>query len=368
MICDHRFPDDTLFMLFEEDYRFWPIGEDPDGVDDYPERLKKAMKRQQDTKAGAYRPDTWTDGPAAGGAKGEAAKGRAKGIRVAGEFHYVPMRQSTTTEVDGGLRQEVADLIRIATFCNRNRMGDIIWFGWNPNKNGKKKTWLWNGSHGLMLTKLGAHHIEIGMNTNAIEREHIDLALAWWLRRPGNAARVQACYICPALGSYFAHPSECDPKNFGEEAGGRPDGWGPPLNPARGTRRATDHLNRAKYVLQWKGTGKDGSDREWIPFPPDAELHSDRFMWKSYKEEPTASLPPPPPPPAADEAEEEEEAAPQQQVGKRKWTKRQGRIFREWKNKQRFRVFTTNINEADFAYHMVVFSSTPIPSPYIPLH
>ena len=45
LICDHRFPDDTLFMIFEEDYRFWPIGEDPHSCDDYHERLRHVMKR-----------------------------------------------------------------------------------------------------------------------------------------------------------------------------------------------------------------------------------------------------------------------------------------------------------------------------------
>ena len=39
--ADQRFHEDTLFFVVEEDYRFWPKGEDPDRCDDYDERLTK---------------------------------------------------------------------------------------------------------------------------------------------------------------------------------------------------------------------------------------------------------------------------------------------------------------------------------------
>ena len=34
-ILDSRLPDDTLFWIIEEEFRFWPPGEDPDHADDY---------------------------------------------------------------------------------------------------------------------------------------------------------------------------------------------------------------------------------------------------------------------------------------------------------------------------------------------
>ena len=36
---DRRLPDDTLFMIFEEDFRFYPSGQDPDEADGYGERV-----------------------------------------------------------------------------------------------------------------------------------------------------------------------------------------------------------------------------------------------------------------------------------------------------------------------------------------
>ena len=46
---------------------------------------------------------------------------------------------------------------------------------------------------------------------------------------------------------------------------------------------ATDpHGRRAKYLLQWTGTG--GTNREWIPFPKEDELHgSGKYLWKSFQ-------------------------------------------------------------------------------------
>ena len=47
MVLDERMPEDTLWLIFEEDFRFWPQGEDPDGSDDYEVRLKEVMRRRR---------------------------------------------------------------------------------------------------------------------------------------------------------------------------------------------------------------------------------------------------------------------------------------------------------------------------------
>ena len=41
MVLDERMPKDTLFLVFEEDFRFWPVGEDPDRADDFKARLEE---------------------------------------------------------------------------------------------------------------------------------------------------------------------------------------------------------------------------------------------------------------------------------------------------------------------------------------
>ena len=46
MCLDKRLPGDTLFLVFEEDFRFFPIGEDPDGADDYGARMGKVIRKK----------------------------------------------------------------------------------------------------------------------------------------------------------------------------------------------------------------------------------------------------------------------------------------------------------------------------------
>ena len=45
-------PEDVLFLIFEEDFRFWPLGEDPDCADDYKARLSDVMKKRMMSRSG----------------------------------------------------------------------------------------------------------------------------------------------------------------------------------------------------------------------------------------------------------------------------------------------------------------------------
>ena len=91
----------------------------------------------------------------------------------------------------------------------------------------------------------------------------------------------------PQMGGFWTHASGCDPKNYGEEQGGRPSAW-VKENLASGTRVAADPKQRGKWVIQWKGWSS--KDRVWKACPSDAELVSPHWIWKSMKE-PTASVP-----------------------------------------------------------------------------
>ena len=72
MTMDARYPMDTLFLVFEEDYRFWPEGKDPDKAYEYktrlsgqvakkkrsvsPNKIMRAPEPQPSESSGAYRP------------------------------------------------------------------------------------------------------------------------------------------------------------------------------------------------------------------------------------------------------------------------------------------------------------------------
>ena len=69
LCLDARLPVDTLYMVFEEDYRFFPEGQDPDGIDDYKRRvIKKVVQRGVATLHGSS--SSWRQGELAGGGVG----------------------------------------------------------------------------------------------------------------------------------------------------------------------------------------------------------------------------------------------------------------------------------------------------------
>ena len=273
-ILDTRLPHDTLFWICEEDFRFWPPGEDPDNADNY-EKAAKALienRKQQAEEAGSSLPPS------------QEMSLPPSQPRPATQYHTA-MTQGVSVEEgeeDKGFSRDVVDMMRIATMCHRQGMGDFIWVSWVPAK--QKPSRIGHGSQLLMLSKFGMYAVTEAKDRGLLKRGHIDLALNAWLLKEDEAKKAKACYIYPPIGSYYEHPSECDPKQFGEGKT-RPSGFDSGENPCHGTRDSGDPKQRSKAFLQWT---PGWADRPWIPFVKEEELHSDKFLWKSY-EDPTAS-------------------------------------------------------------------------------
>ena len=280
-VADKRLPEDTLFWILEEDFRFWPPGQDPDLADDYEEEYftllvdrtadppsHQASKGKGKDKSGAYRPE-----------------------RLRTAYHEALARgNSNEDDPNHGFSQDVCDMMRIATMCHRAGWGDFIWASWCPVK--AKPSRIGHGSQCLLLTKFGFNAIKSATDRNLLKRGHIDLMLQDWLRNPGEAERARACYLYPPIGSYTEHASECDPAQFGGDKT-RQSGFFSRENPCHGTRKAGDPKSREKYMYQWRGF--DWTARACTQFPSEAVLHSEQFVWRSC-EEPTAfddSLPSP---------------------------------------------------------------------------
>ena len=89
LCLDKRLPEDTLFMVFEEDYRFFPKGQDPDGCDDYGKRVDKVVKRGF-AKAQGFE----SLPPQSQGAASSSSKSRGKGGKPKPEsrFHSTSSR------------------------------------------------------------------------------------------------------------------------------------------------------------------------------------------------------------------------------------------------------------------------------------
>ena len=279
-MMDHRLPEDTLFWIMEEDFRFWPPGEDPDGADDYTPAFAELVTTWSARPKSCLQPKSAPkrQGRSLAGASTNEEEGRAyRPPRVCTEFHEaLPRGNSRPDDPNDGFSQDVADMVRIATMCSRAGWGDLIWVTWVPNK--QKPTRIGHGTMCLLMTKDGMKAIKSATSRGVLHRGHIDLELQRWLRVAGEAERAQACYLYPPIGSYTEHPSECDPKQFGGDKT-RKSGFFSGENPCHGTRQASDPKQRVKCMYQWRGSS--WKDRVCEAFPPDNILHTAEFFWIS---------------------------------------------------------------------------------------
>ena len=196
----------------------------------------------------------------------------------------VPRGSSCESLPNCDFSQDVADMVSIATMCNRMNVGDLVWMSWVPVRN--ETTRIGHGSQAILMMTAGFAIIQRAMEEQNISRGHIDLKLQEWLRIEGEAEGAQACYLYPPIGSYTQHASECDPKNFGGDKA-RASGFDSGENPCHGCRASGDPKHRAKYVYQERGN--EWGNCEYWPFPSDEAKHNGKeYWWRSYVE-PTAS-------------------------------------------------------------------------------
>ena len=271
-IMDSRMPDDTIFWVCEEDFRFWPPGCDPDNADNYKQAVENLMEKRE-----------WSELEESGSSlpPSQGLSLPPSQPRAATQYHTsLTQGVSIEEDEDKGFSRDVVDLMRIATMCDREGMGDFIWVSWVPNK--QKPSRIGHGSQLIMVTKFGMAAVQSAKERGLLTRGHIDLVLQAWLLKEGEAKKARACYVYPPIGSYTEHASECDPTNFGEGKT-RPSGFDSGENPCHGTRLEGDLKERTKAFLQWC---PGWVDRPWIPFAREDVLHStDKYLWKSYEDE-----------------------------------------------------------------------------------
>ena len=286
-VLDQRLPEDTLFWIMEEDFRFWPPQKDPDRADDYEEEytILRAARSSHESSGSSLPPSLGASTSYSGSRLppwNETSKSKAQ-ERLSTQYHVaLPKGDSREEDENQGFSQDVVDLMRIATMCHREGWGNLIWVTWVPKK--KRRSFIGHGSGCILMTKAGMECVKGAMERKVLRRGHIDLELQSWLYTNDEAQLAHACWLYPPIGSYTEHESGCDPKNFGEGKT-RPSGFFSGEKPCHGCRVEGDLYWRTKMLYQWKGGG--GGGRVEKLFPSDSVLHDAAFDWKSY-EEPTA--------------------------------------------------------------------------------
>ena len=131
---DERLPEDTLFMVFEEDFRFWPEDLEPTAwapkVGD--EAAEPTAAAEPSSSSGAW-----------------AAKKKPKPPRAKGCWWELKEQGRKSDDVipGAGVPEEVADCVRYSILAARAKVGELMWMGYQAL--GKRKTSISSGTHFL---------------------------------------------------------------------------------------------------------------------------------------------------------------------------------------------------------------------------
>ena len=181
---DERLPADTLFLVFEEDFRFWPDDQEPTAW---------AMEVGDDAAEPTAAAEPSSSSCAA------AAKKKSRPPRAKGYWWEIKEQGRKSDDVipGPGVPPEVADCVRYSILAERHHAGDLMWMGYQCL--GKRKTMIFSGTAFLMVTQFAASILEKAMRRDECERDHIDRSFkAWLLRRPETQKKL-ASHTCIRL-------------------------------------------------------------------------------------------------------------------------------------------------------------------------
>ena len=135
---DSRLPPDALFLVFEEDFRWWPDEKEP---------MTDAL--QMPSSSAAEPTAAAEQGKKVVGLKPKSSVRRPE--RARGQWWEVKQQGRIHEDLVAGVPQEVADCVRYSIKASRAGVGELMWMGYNIL--GKRKSFISTGTQFLMLTK-----------------------------------------------------------------------------------------------------------------------------------------------------------------------------------------------------------------------
>jgi hypothetical protein len=224
-----RWPDDTLFFVFEEDMEFFPQGIIPGRSDE-----------------------------------------------------AVSSSRASSYKIPAGMGSIFcSDLVKIATQAHRIGKGEFVWFGYQPwGHQARKKAVTWPrlgyGSQGIMMTKKAARSLKVFLNSGWKRANHIDDLLKLWCCESERFAGGGSCFVWPPVGSYRAHLSECCPERF-EATEERPSCWHQDWA-CPGTRPMHDPQGRPKKLM----LPVDKGHQEVLAVLYDKDFEGEKLSWRTW--------------------------------------------------------------------------------------
>ena len=251
---DNRWDPDTLFLIFENDYRFRDEWNTP--ADNL---------RSPSTAAASNAAPSATQPPPA----------KPTGHVAVGNFFAIPCKAPEGEFA--APRPDITNVMRMAAVAARKNKGDLIWFCWQPSgadapkvKTSKIKS----GAMFVAITPAGATAVSAAVTAGTIPPGHWDVGLLGYLlsQPPG----LGACYLLPPLGNYTTHVSHCETMPSLENKV-RKNCWGMRWA-CQGTDEAEDTKGRQKWFVNFTAAGQP----DWIVRAGGKTL-KDTPPWRSYK-------------------------------------------------------------------------------------
>ena len=237
LMIDNRWDKDTLFLVFEEDFRF-----------------TDTAKRSPPTAVSGAASSSAAAAPSSGepSAPEEGPQGPRQG-------RWCELPTKATRAQGGQVSEELADICNYCTQAHRHRMsGSIVWLCWQPANAGVakyKSTVLTSGAMLITISKTGATQVAQAVEDGDLGRPyHWDVMLKKWLQT--HRADVAASYIWPPMGNYTTHVSGCEQQS---QKSVRKSCWDMKWC-CPGTKVAHDPQHRQKWLL---GFTADKSPTDW---------------------------------------------------------------------------------------------------------
>ena len=254
-MMDEYWDADTVFFVFEDDFRF----------DNDPPVPVSHMD--------AYAQETMSTGSTSAFTPRNVEVSKSQ-QRVKGQWFEIPTR----TPAEGG-RRRIDDLMHYMIQAYQKGCGNIVWMSWQPGEAGGKPKRTFAPSSGSLLwgiTPAGARSICDAMKRGDVPPGHIDIQLKHWLCRVCHD--VKACCIVPPIGNYRTAVSGTESatkkqkQDWVREACWN-DSWCCP-----GTTKSEDPQKRSKFLVWLTAKGPPSYHHELRDPEADPDL-----KWHTYE-------------------------------------------------------------------------------------
>ena len=173
----------------------------------------------------------------------------------------------------------------LIAYCNvaARKKKDLVWFGWQPGNAGadvKHVDRFCSGAMCIAISKSGASKVYADMiagHRDLKSANHWDIVLKKYL---SSTQSDWYCYITPPIGGYTAHITGCAPEEFVSAGGVRPSIWNSKWA-CTGTREDHDWQDkpRAKWLCSFT---KNGYCNYLEPIS--VQVPDEDVIWKSWRQ------------------------------------------------------------------------------------